>query len=92
MNFCCTGSGVLQLEGAEITLKLWHTIVISREGRVVNMTVDGATVRGEAPGDSNTLTLNSVLLVGGAPDLTILNPQARFTSGYEGCIHSVQVC
>ena len=86
------GSGVLNLQGPEISLDNWHSLHIIREGQSVTLTVDDiGIVQGSTPGTNTGLTLNSVLWVGGVPDFSTVQPQAEFQTGFGGCIQEVKV-
>ena len=98
--FLSTGSGVLTLDGPAIQLNQWHTIHMSRRGRVVSLSVgagaplvgvEGARVQGETPGDNSGLTLGGPLLVGATPSPDQLHPLVVVSQGFTGCIMEIEV-
>lgn len=65
---------------------LTHTVTTGR------MTVDGsAAVTGTTEGGHVGLELLTPLYVGGVPDSFILNRQANFSRGFQGCVSRLVV-
>lgn len=82
------GSGPAVIRSrSPLALDQWHTIKISRNRKEGTMVVDGGeAVMGSSVGKFAGLDLVEPLYLGGAPDFSQLPTQARFTSGFRGCI------
>ncbi|PFX26969.1 basement membrane-specific heparan sulfate proteoglycan core protein-like isoform X2 [Stylophora pistillata] len=65
----------------------WHSVILSRDEKEGNLTVDGkSTVTGISKGGSTGLNLNQDLYVGGVPDFSSMSSLAGFKSGFVGCL------
>ncbi len=74
-----------------MSLNTWQKLNVFRNGRNVILTLNGQSVYGTTPGELSGLTLVSVFLVGGAPDMDGLITQVGFSKGFQGCISEVRV-
>lgn len=65
----------------------WHTVILSRDEKVGNLTVDGKPpVTGISKGGSTGLNLNQNLFVGGVPNFSSISSSSGFESGFVGCL------
>jgi len=65
----------------------WHTVILSRDEKVGNLTVDSKPpVTGTSKGGSTGLNLNQNLFVGGVPDFSSISSSSGFESGFVGCL------
>ena len=71
----------------QLTLYEWHTVVLSRDQKVGNLTVDdNEAVNGLSKGSSTGLNLNQNLYVGGVPEYDKIDSLAGFDKGFIGCL------
>ncbi|KAJ7379698.1 Basement membrane-specific heparan sulfate proteoglycan core protein [Desmophyllum pertusum] len=65
----------------------WHTVILSRDEKEGNLTVDSKpAVTGISKGGSTGLNLNQDLYVGGVPDFSSISSLSGFRSGFVGCL------
>ncbi|CAH3185759.1 unnamed protein product [Porites lobata] len=70
-----------------LSLYEWHRVVLSRNRKEGNLTVDGEPpVTGISKGSSTGLNLNQDLHVGGVLDFSSISSLAGFKSGFIGCL------
>lgn len=98
IKFSLTGRFNLGFEPAIIRshqpLRLyeWHSVILSRNGKVGNLTVDSKSpVTGISKGGSTGLNLNQDLYIGGVPDFLSISTLAGFKSGFIGCLSYLMV-
>ena len=89
--FLILGSGILTLEDSTLVMNEWQTIKVTRDGQTVTMVTGGHVISGRTPGLNSGLSLGGSTRVGGVEDYSSLHPQAKFTTGYSGCIHQLKV-
>ena len=74
-----------------VSLEEWHSILVSRSGRLGELMVDDApAVSGTSPGSFTMLQVNSDLYVGGAPMPVSLPVELRSLSWFNGCIREIR--
>ncbi|XP_078373536.1 basement membrane-specific heparan sulfate proteoglycan core protein-like [Oculina patagonica] len=65
----------------------WHTVILSRDEKEGNLTVDNKPpVTGISKGGSTGLNLNRQLYVGGVPDFSSISSLSGFKLGFVGCL------
>ena len=65
----------------------WHAVLLSRDEKEGNLTIDGKPpVTGFSKGSSTGLNLNQNLHVGGVPDFSAISALSGFKSGFIGCL------
>lgn len=65
----------------------WHAVLLSRDEKEGNLTIDGKPpVTGVSKGSSTGLNLNQNLHVGGVPDFSAINALSGFKTGFIGCL------
>lgn len=86
------GQGAFNITSqVSLSLNEWHTIQVSRSGRVGELMVDdNPSVSGISPGYFTLLQLSSDLYVGGAPMPSSLPVQLRTLSGFRGCVRELR--
>ncbi|XP_065220791.1 pikachurin-like [Planococcus citri] len=87
------GTGAATLRSAyPIALDEWHTLKISRTGRLAVMRVDSQPyTQVMTPGAFVQLSLNLNLYVGGVPNFDIISPKIKTTASYVGCIQKIVI-
>ncbi|XP_072771994.1 agrin isoform X1 [Nerophis lumbriciformis] len=88
-----SGSGVL-LSKVEVTVGVWHHLVVTRNRRSAMLSVDQEPhVSGESPRGTDGLNLDTHLFVGGVPDDITQDVRERtaVASGLTGCIRLLDV-
>ena len=74
-----------------VSLEEWHSILVSRSGRLGELMVDDTpAVSGTSPGSFTMLQVNSDLYVGGAPMPVSLPVELRSLSWFNGCIREIR--
>ncbi|XP_059078305.1 pikachurin-like [Tigriopus californicus] len=75
-----------------ITLHQWHTIRVSRTGRLAFLSVDGQNVQSQmSPGAFNELTANQNMYLGGVPTFRLVSPYIPIRKGLKGCIQKLSI-
>lgn len=70
----------------------WHTLRISRTGRLAVLEVDKQpTVQTIAPGAFTQLSLPLNLYLGGIPNLDAVSPKIKIKNSFVGCIQKVGI-
>lgn len=70
----------------------WHTVILSRDEKNGNLTIDDKPpVTGISKGSSTGLNLNQDLYVGGVPDYSTISSLSGFKSGFIGCLSFLAV-
>lgn len=65
----------------------WHAVLLSRDEKEGNLTIDGKPpVTGTSKGSSTGLNLNQNLHVGGVPDFSAISALSGFKTGFIGCL------
>lgn len=68
-----------------------HVVMLTRHGNQAQLEVDSFTLNGESrPTARKSSRLNGHVFLGGAPDMSVTTGN-RYTSGFQGCIYSVEV-
>ena len=87
------GVTVASLLSDSLSLNVWHTVFINRQGGQVTMIVDDV-VFGPLmiPGTHSMLDVQDSVSIGGLEDYTIISPFARNDiAGFSGCIRQLEV-
>ena len=70
----------------------WHTVILSRDEKEGNLTIDDKPpVTGISKGSSTGLNLNQDLYVGGVPDFSTISSLSGFKSGFIGCLSRLTI-
>ncbi|XP_032219807.2 pikachurin [Nematostella vectensis] len=88
---CGSGPAVIR-SSAPIMADIWHTIVISRDGRTGGLSLDGGPpVVGTSPGRMSLISLEQEVYLGGMADYKQQPAIVDMPHGFNGCIQEVKV-
>lgn len=70
----------------------WHTLKVSRTGRLAVLQVDTQpSTRVMTPGAFTQLSLTLNLFVGGVPNFDLISPKIKTVNSFVGCVQKVMI-